>query len=268
MSTRRLWLITLMAPWSWCAARAVAGEHGHFGGAGEAQGHGYQGGIISPGLLGAGVGYGAYLAPVFVVVPPPLMMMPPPLVFDRAELLAGPWPTGGIARPPQQTTTRAKRADPARTAHLLTLGDRLFRAGNTRKAEDRYEQARRSDPGQAAPHVRLAQLALVRGQYAEAAHQFREAQAVEPGWLITAPDVQPLFGEPAGFARHIAKLESHLQAQPNDRDAWLVLGAEWFLSGRTRKAADVFLRLTDRQPDAALAAFLDASIPREAGRDE
>ncbi len=38
----------------------------------------------------------------------------------------------------------------------------------------------------------------------------------------------------------------------------------WFLSGRTQKAADVFLRLSaSRQPDATLDAFLEAfSAPR------
>jgi hypothetical protein len=40
-----------------------------------------------------------------------------------------------------------------------------------------------------------------------------------------------------------------------------VLGAQWFLSGRTSRASDVFLRLDDprRKPDVALAAFLFAS---------
>ena len=59
----------------------------------------------------------------------------------------------------------------------------------------------------------------------------------------------------------MARLESHVQIHPDDRNAWLVLGAEWFLSGRTARAADVFLRLDDpnRKADIALAAFLDAS---------
>ena len=53
-------------------------------------------------------------------------------------------------------------------------------------------------------------------------------------------------------------------AEPGDRDAWLVLGAELFLSGQTHRAADIFLRLTDRKPDPALAAFLDAATPATA----
>lgn len=266
MSVRTLCLIAL-GVCVWNTSARAGGFHGHHGGGGGMHGHGHHGGIISPGLLGAGVGYGAYLAPVFVLAPPPIIL-PPPVVYDRGELLAGPMPSPTLRPPLRVSAVPTKRPDPARATHYLTLGDRLFRAGNNHKAEERYEQALRSDPRQAAPHLRLAQLAFVRGQYAEAAHQLREAQAVQPGWLVTAPDVQALFGEPTGFARQIAKLESHVQAHPNDRDAWLVLGAEWFLSGRTRKAADVFLRLSDRQPDAALAAFLDASTPREPRRDD
>jgi Tfp pilus assembly protein PilF len=147
----------------------------------------------------------------------------------------------------------------------VTIGDRLFRAGNLHRAAERYEQAMNADPNAAAPRIRLAQIAVVRGQYGEAANRYREALTAEPGWLINAPDIQAIYGEPGEFAKQVAKLETHLQAQPNDRDAWLVLGAQWYLSGKSRKAADVFLRLTDRQGDATLEAFLDASTPRRPG---
>ena len=106
---------------------------------------------------------------------------------------------------------------------------------------------------------------MMRGQYATAADRLREAETAQPGWIINAPDIQALYGEPADFANNVARLETHLQTNPDDRDAWLVLGAEWFLSGRTTKAADVFKRLNDpnRKPDVALAAFLDASNQTE-----
>ena len=74
-------------------------------------------------------------------------------------------------------------------------------------------------------------------------------------------DVEAIYAEPADFTKQLAKLQSHLHAHPADRDAWLVLGAQWFLSGREGPAADVFRRLDDphRRPDAILAAFLDAT---------
>jgi tetratricopeptide (TPR) repeat protein len=154
-----------------------------------------------------------------------------------------------------------ERSDPARAGQLTTLGDRLFRAGNLKRARERYEQAARASPDVALPRVRLAQVAVARGNFAEAAAFLREAETAQPGWIITAPDIQAIYGEPAEFAKTIARLESHLQVHPDDREAWLVLGAQWFLTGRTARAADIFNRLSDpkRKPDIALAAFLDAS---------
>lgn len=154
---------------------------------------------------------------------------------------------------------RQRAPQPARATEMLTIGDRLFRVGNLTRAVQRYDQATKADPDKAAPLVRLAQVAMVRGKYSDAANRIREAQAAEPGWLANAADVQGLFPEPADFARQVAKLEAHLQTQPQDRDAWLVLGAEWYLSGRTTKAADVFLRLSDRAEDPTLRAFLNAT---------
>lgn len=231
-------------------------------------------------VSGSGAGWRSYPYPYYQTVGPngtPITLIPPmvvPAVLVPVAVpqpnngnfgLAGPLPRGGapIARPPIARAKATRKADPARAAQLVTFGDRLFRGGNTRKAEERYEQAARANPSSATPQVRLAQLALVRGNYSEAADFLRTAQAAEPGWIMNGDDIQSIYAEPADFAKQIARLESHLQANPGDRDAWLVLGAQWFLSGRTQKASDVFLRLTDRQPDATLDAFLEAS--RSAG---
>lgn len=218
-----------------------------------------------PGGIG-GYGVGWFGPPVFVTIGPngPIMLTPawaspPILVIDRGPV-GGPLPA---VRPPAPTPAPTRKPDPTKSGQLVTIGDRLFRAGNLRKASERYEQAAKADPDSASPRVRMAQVALVRGQFAEAAERFREAVAAEPGWLAKAPNIEAVFGEPADFRRQIARLETRVLAEPGDRDAWLVLGAELFLNGQTRRAADVFLRLTDRKPDAALSAFLEASRPEE-----
>jgi hypothetical protein len=245
-------------------------QHGHGMGGHGMGAHGGTFGHHGTFLRGAGFGFGVggfYYAysPIFVLGPGGYM--PPPTMMDPG--LAGPGPLlpppppGVVAAQLGGNLRRAnfKRGDAARAGQLVTIGDRLFRAGNLKKAEERYHQALRTAPDLAAPRVRLAQVALARSNYADAASRLRDAETAEPGWLITAPDIQALYGEPNEFARTISRLEAHLQAHPGDRDAWLVLGAEWFLSGRTAKAADVFKRLNDprRRPDVALAAFLDAS---------
>jgi predicted Zn-dependent protease len=206
---------------------------------------------------------------------PPFLFVGPPMFFPVGNGMMGQPMMGGgplvPAPPPPRLSGRnpaannpplaVKRGDPARSNQLMTVGDRLFRAGNLKRAEDRYQQALRTAPDFAAPHIRLAQIAIARGNYTEAADRFRQAETAQPGWIITAPDIQSIYAEPAAFARTVTKLESHLQLHPDDRAAWLVLGAQWFLSGRTTKAADVFRRLNDpkRKSDVALSAFLDAS---------
>ncbi|WP_406696534.1 tetratricopeptide repeat protein [Singulisphaera sp. Ch08] len=235
---------------------------------------------IPAAVSGSSVGWRNYPFPYYQTIGPnglPMTILPPmpPLIMPAVLVpisvqnapapnggnfgLAGPLPRGGFPAIHPQAGGVKKKVDPARVSQLVTFGDRLFRGGNTRKAEERYEQAVRANPNSAAPRVRLAQLALVRGQYSLAADHLRTAQAAEPGWITNGDDIQSIYSEPADFAKQIARLESHLQAKPGDRDAWLVLGAQWYLSGRTQKAADIFLRLSDRQPDSTLEAFLEAS---------
>jgi hypothetical protein len=287
-----LWLSLAAGP-AW--GQSHHGHHGHLpgGGGGGLGGQGTTTIVAPPGIAVAAVGGGyasswPFYAGIglggvpFTYVPPLILFVPTgagpvmgPLVAPiatpasgRPFPLAGPWPPPGMVVPPAgpgagagADPAKARRADPTRAAQLVTYGDRHFRAGDLRHASDRYAQAVAADPGLAAPRVRLAQVAIVRGQYAEAAERYREAMIAEPGWLATAPDIQTLYSEPADFALQIARLESHLQAQPADREAWFVLGAQWYLSGQTRKAADVFLRLSDRRGDVTLAAFLDAATP-------
>jgi hypothetical protein len=254
----------------------------HGGGMHGASWHGSHSGGWHPGARANGgqviVGGGGYffgVSPILVIAPggflPPMGWMGPSFLPGRAPLMAPPppgflGPNGGIAA----NKAKAKPGDPVRSTQLTTLGDRLFRAGNLKKAEERYLQAMRVAPDLAAPRVRLAQVALARGHFADAATRLREAEIAEPGWIVSAPDIQSIYGEPTEFAHTLARLESYLQAHPDDRDGWLVLGAQLFLSGRTTKAADVFKRLDDpnRKSDVALAAFLDASnqAAREPGK--
>jgi hypothetical protein len=239
--------------------------HGWHGGGG----HGHAGpqvfGLGAVGFYGGF--YGGY-APMLAIGPggfmPPVGWMGPPLMQGPGPLLPPP-PLGMPGMDRNVKRTNLKASDPARSEQLTTLGDRLFRAGNFKRAEERYLQAIRVAPDLAKPRFRLAQIAMMRGQYDTAATRVREAETAQPGWIINAPDIQALYGEPGDFANNLARLETHLQTNPDDRDAWLVLGAEWFLSGRTTKAADVFKRLNDpnRKPDVALTAFLDASNQTE-----
>ena len=261
---------------------------GSHGGGGGGHGHAIQMGghpanhptniIYNPGItLGYGVGgfyafssplavigpggFFPFFAPVFAPQPFPVAM--PPMAQGGLML---PMPPPALLGPNlNPNPPRARRASPARSKELVEIGDRSFRGNNIHRAEEKYQLAAKADPTSPAPHIHLAQVSVARGDYAAAADRIRDAVTVAPdgAWLLNAPDIQAVFAEPADFAKQLARIESHLQANPNDRDAWFVLGAEWYLSGRSRQASDAFQRLTDRRPDEALAAFIDASKPRQ-----
>jgi hypothetical protein len=219
----------------------------------------------SPTGYGFGFLYAGYTPPNFFLFgPSPAYFSPvmprPIVVLPNGGGLMLPQPGPPVAAPAQIRPPQI-RPEPAKSDGFVTIGDRLFRAGNYKRAEERYQHALRANPNSATPRVRLAQLALVRGNYREAAEQIRAATVAEPGWYVNATDIQALYAEPADFAQVIAKLEAHLQRTPGDRDAWLALGAELFLSGKTRQAGDIFTRLNDRKPDQTLAAFIDATTP-------
>ncbi len=209
---------------------------------GPGHGHGpYPRGAYPPARIG--IGPGIFVTPpvygMMIPSPPP---PPVPLYIGPAVPVPNPLSVDPMHQGPTSIDPRIdpsapgpQRPDhPARPVDInnpralerLTVGDRLFRVGERVKATRRYEQALEADPTLAAGYVRLAQVALARGRYHEAADHFREAQTAEPGWLAFPDDVQNLFGDPADFASVLNTLESHLQTHPDDRDAWLVLGAE------------------------------------------
>jgi hypothetical protein len=286
MRSLGLWVVFLMPG----IALAQHGGGGHsLGGGGlhHGGGHHNQGGglplaAVGGGFAAYGLGWPYYAAgPGYYAPYPFVMTMGPAGFFSPFGAMPPPAPVRGplLPPPPPQPNAQGKAAakpiasDQNRANHFMTFGDRLFRAGNLKKAEERYLQARNAAPDRAAPQLRLALIAVSRGHFTEAANRLRDAETAEPGWLLTAPDIQSIYGEPAEFLNQLARLESYVQSHPDDRDAWLVLGAQWFLSGRTARAADVFLRLNDpnRKPDIALAAFLFASNqarPKAAGGGE
>jgi tetratricopeptide (TPR) repeat protein len=238
----------------------IPGGGGYIAGGGPGGGgHSFRG--YGLGAVGGGYGFYGYGLPYAGLgyYPPPVVMAFPVPVGQGGGGLMLPMPPQGVVAPNPPAAPR--RTNPARAKELVEIGDRSFRAGNTKRAEEKFLLAAKADPTAPAPHVHLAQVSLVRGDFAAAADHLRDAVTVanDPGWLFNAPDIQAIFAEPGDFAKHLARLESHLQANPNDRDAWFVLGAESYLSGRSKQASDVFQRLTDRRADEALSAFMDAS---------
>ncbi len=279
MSTQPRWRSALLlAAFAWAgptrSATAILSEEHHY------EPHHHPGNQVNynPGIFLGYSPYGPYVySPPLVVIGPGGLPPVMPILQQQAVPMIGqgggglmlPMPPAELfdPNPASAPVARPRRPNANRMRELVEIGDRSFRGGNIRRAEERFLLAIKADPTSPLPHIHVAQVSIVRGDYAAAAKSFRAAIASPegPGWLLTAPDIQRIFAEPADFARRLGKLESHLQAHPTDRDAWFVLGAEWYLSGRTQQAADAFQRIADRKPDEALSAFIDASSPRRRG---
>ena len=80
--------------------------------------------------------------------------------------LSLPHPPAMTARPRSTAvTTTNRRADHTRSEELTEVGDRSFRGGNLRRAEERYQLAVKANPESPTPHIHLAQVAASRGDY-------------------------------------------------------------------------------------------------------
>ena len=143
---------------------AVQARPQHGGGHHHDQGHqGNQGrggfGGFGPGF---GVGFPVVYAPVFVMGPG-MFLSPTPAMMPIGPIMPRPVP-GFIDPPPLAPINgrgvRARAADPARAAQLMTVGDRLLRTANLKKAEERYLQAMRAAPDLAAPEFAWHRLRL------------------------------------------------------------------------------------------------------------
>ena len=85
----------------------------------------------------------------------------------------------------------------------MTMGDRLFRAANLKKSEERYHRRSGRPPIWLPREFAWHRSRWRRGNYIDAANRLRDAETAEPGWIVTAPDLQSLYGEPSEFSRTI-----------------------------------------------------------------
>ena len=160
MARRKLLTLCVAALVTLIGMTQSGSEHGVFAGQQHGGGHhhgGFAGGHGRGGGFGpffGGFAVGIPFGPPVFLIGPGMFLAPMPVAMPNGPLM--PLPPPGMLQPPLDINARGgrvKNADPGRAAQLLVIGDRLLRAGNLKKAEERYLQAMRAAPDLAAPRV-------------------------------------------------------------------------------------------------------------------
>lgn len=139
----------------------------------------------------------------------------------------------------------------------ITLGDMYFRVGRYDRALDSYERAGVFASRDANLQLILSDAFFAMGRYGEAARAIRAAIAIEPTLVESRADKRGFYGVIGDFERHIDALEAWVQRNPQDGDAWLVLGVNRLFREELTSARDAFRQAaTLARPEDRTAADL------------
>jgi hypothetical protein len=146
----------------------------------------------------------------------------------------------------------------------VKLGDLYFRAQRYAAASDADARAIELAPEDAALHFIQSDAQFAAGDYASAAGSIRRALTRDPELARMTADKTKVYEDAKLFEEQLGRLEGHVQKQPLDGDAFLVLGYNLAFSARTSEARAAFETARRLQPsDPAASSFLDALIDRE-----
>jgi Flp pilus assembly protein TadD len=147
--------------------------------------------------------------------------------------------------------------------------------GNSAFAAGRYGDARRAyiravllDENDGTAKFLYGLATFAEGDFGVAATAVRRALATTPDLIDYPFNVVSLYGNGAGFNEQLTALARYIGANPEDREAILLLAYLRYASGEAAEAQVVFGALADADPTDSLVVFLrDASTrAMQAGR--
>ncbi len=135
-------------------------------------------------------------------------------------------------------------------------GHAAFSAGQYGPAARNFLLAATLNQGDPAARVCAAHSQTALGRYETAVRLLHRAFELEPRMAYLPIDIRKAYGQPGDFAKHLEKLSSHTEAQPENADGWLLLGYYYFFSNDTERAA-MALRTAQRlRPNDPLTELL------------
>lgn len=177
-------------------------------------------------------------------VQPPVAEPPPP----PAE--GGPEASSGRREP--QSEDRIQR--------LMREGMEAFTAGDYDQSGRMFLQAGMANPDNIDAWLAYAVARFATRDYEASALAVRRGVRAMPDVASSPINIRERYGRPDDFDRHLASLESHVRVQPEDAEAWLVLGFVRHFSQQRELAAKTFEVIDRRfETDRDIAqAFLKA----------
>ncbi|MBL8751968.1 MAG: hypothetical protein JNK15_01600, partial [Planctomycetes bacterium] len=150
-------------------------------------------------------------------------------------------------------------------AKYVELGDFYFRAARFHDAAEAYAKARSYAPDDASVHFVLADAVFAEGDWHYAAFLIEEGLRLDPTLASADTDKRSFYGDPAAFDAQMAALQSYLDRNDYDAQAWLVRGYNLAFSRNADGAVVAFERVRAIAPEnRAAQLFLAALRPAPA----
>lgn len=162
---------------------------------------------------------------------------------------------------PSIYSAAAHMVDPSSDAlAYLDEGAALFRNGQYLEALHQFRLATLADLTFGIAKFAYAQALFALGIYEYAAYEIRLGLQLLAEWPEIGGDIKLLYGDPLDFEQQLQALRAHVEIQPMDEDARLVLGYVLFFSGDLYGAEEAFQKLAlsnDRGNAHVAGLFLD-----------
>ncbi len=154
---------------------------------------------------------------------------------------------------------------PEKLHELMLEGVKLFKAGKYNESAAKFLRVTLADRQNVDATLAYAVARFATGDYQIAGLAVRRAVRRMPEVVDSSFDIRARYTVPEQFQNHLARLEQYVRDNPEDEDAWTVLGFIRHFSGQRELAAETFRRLRlFPGADAEVAEIFLSAKPAEA----
>lgn len=162
---------------------------------------------------------------------------------------------------PEAETTATRQPDPMVLA-AVGEGNDAFAAGRYADARRAYVRAVLIDENDGAAKLLYGLATFAEGDFAVAATAVRRALITTPDLIDYPFNIVALYGNEGGFNEQLSALARYIGANPEDREAILLLAYLRYASGEAGEARIMFGALADADPRDSLVVFLRDAATR------